>query len=225
MSAIATVVSARTASRRLPGKARLDLGGVSVVQCLLDRLRTTRLGGRVVFATTERPDDDVLAAHVAKIGITVFRGSDADVAGRHVALARRFGLDWLIRVTADCPFVDAQSLDHCISQWDPRDEIDLVSTKGVFPVGIDYELVSAATLEREWPKMNEQEREHLTLRFYRPELGFAVKQFVAPADWPASANAYVVDTPADYEKARRRVDALGNRTFSVRELLSLGSAS
>ena len=103
--------------------------------------------------------------------------------------------------------------------------MDLVSTKGVFPVGIDYELVSAATLEREWPKMNEQEREHLTLRFYRPELGFAVKQFVAPADWPASANAYVVDTPADYEKARRWVYALGNRTFGVRELLALGSAS
>lgn len=224
MSAVATVVSARMASTRLPGKARLDLGGVPMVQFLLDRLRGTRLGGSVLFATTEREDDNVLAARVAAMGIPVFRGADVDVAGRYLALAHKFGVEWIVRVTGDCPFVDAQSLDYCLNQWDQHEKIDLLSTKGAFPVGIDYELFSTVTLETEWPKMSAEEREHLTLRLYRPELGFALKRFSPPASWPKVSASYTVDTAEDYKKALTRVERLGNRQFSVQDLLGLSDA-
>lgn len=224
MSVVATVVSARMASRRLPGKALLDLGGVPMVQFLLDRLRGTKLGGPVIFATTERRDDDILAVRVAEMGIPVFRGADADVAGRYLALARKFAADWIVRVTGDCPFVDAQSLDYCLSQWDRQEKYDLLSTKGAFPVGIDYELFSTATLESEWPKMSGEEKEHLTLRLYRPELGFALKLFSHPTSWPKVSCSYTVDTAEDYKKALAWVKSLGNRRFSVQDLLGLPRA-
>jgi spore coat polysaccharide biosynthesis protein SpsF len=220
MITIATVVSARTASRRLPAKALLELDGVPMAQFLLERIAGTRLGGNVIFATTQRADDDALAARVGALGVPVFRGADADVAGRYLAAAREFGLEWIVRVTADCPFVDAESLDYCLAQWDPREESDLLSTKGVFPVGIDYELIRAATLEAEWPKMNDEEKEHLTLRLYRPELGFQVKRFARPAAWPHVEASYLVDTPSDYERARALVKKLGTRRFSIAELLA-----
>ena len=153
----------------------------------------------------------------------MFRGADADVAGRYLAAARKFGLDWIVRVTGDCPFVDAESLDYCLGQWSPRERCDLISTKGVFPVGIDYELFSTTTLETEWPKMTDEEKEHLTLRFYRPELAFAVKRFVRPSAWPQVAGSYLVDTPSDYDRAQALVRALGSRRFSVDELLALPS--
>lgn len=224
MSAIGTVVCARMQSARLPGKALLPIGGVPMVQCLLDRLRGTRLGGEVIFATTERQDDNVLAAAVAALGVPVVRGSEQDVADRCLKVARQYGLDWIVRVTGDCPFVDAESLDHCLSQWNPREASDLVSTKGVFPVGIDYELLAAATLEREWPRMSEEEREHVTLRLYRPDLYFAVRPFVPPAAWPATRDAFVVDTAADYAAAVSRRDRLGSNGFSVQQLLESSSA-
>ena len=224
MSAVATVVSARMASTRLPGKALLDLGRVPMVQFLLDRLRGTRLGGSVLFATTEREDDNVLAARVAAMGIPVFRGADADVAGRYLAIARKFQLDWIVRVTGDCPFVDAESLDYCLNQWDQHEKIDLLSTTRAFPVGIDYELFSTVTLETEWPKMSAEEREHLTLRLYRPELGFDLKRFSPPASWPKVSASYTVDTAEDYKKALTRVERLGNRQFSVQDLLGLSDA-
>ena len=123
-----------------------------MIQFLLDRLRGTRLGGEVIFATTERADDDELARTVGDLGVPVFRGADADVVERYVGVAQAFGLDFIVRVTGDCPFVDAESLDACLAQWSPSSEADIVSTKGVFPVGIDYELFSVATMEREWPK-------------------------------------------------------------------------
>ena len=224
MSTVGTVVSARTASKRLPGKALLDLGSVPMVQFLLERLRSTRLGGPVILATTERDDDDDLASRVAAMGIPVFRGADADVAGRYLTAAHEFGLDWIVRVTGDCPFVDANSLDFCLAQWDREAKLDLVSTKGVFPVGIDYELFSAATLQREWPKMSDEEKEHLTLRLYRPDLSFNLARFAPPASWPKVRNAYVVDTPDDYRKAVRWVERLGNRQFSVQNLLEISGA-
>ena len=221
MSRIGTVVSARTASRRLPAKALLDLGGVPMIQFLLDRLRATQRGGPVIFATTQRSDDDALADLVHGLGFPVFRGADADVAGRHLACARAFDLDWIIRVTGDCPFVDAESMDACLVQWTADEGVDLMSTKGVFPVGIDYELLSSAVLASEWPRMNDDEREHLTLRFYRADLGFRVKRFERPADWPAVGRTFLVDTPADYARARSTVAQLGSGRFTVGELLRI----
>jgi spore coat polysaccharide biosynthesis protein SpsF (cytidylyltransferase family) len=222
MTRIGTVVSARTASRRLAAKALLPLGGVPMIQFVLQRLRGTQHGGAVIFATTQRPDDDELADVVGRLGVPVFRGADADVAERYLACAREFELDWIVRVTGDCPFVDAQSMDDCLVQWRPTDEVDMVSTKGVFPVGIDYELFSVAMLAAEWPRMNAAEREHLTLRFYRADLGFRVKRFARPATWPTIAHNFLVDTQADYERAIRKVDRLGNAAFSISELLRIG---
>jgi spore coat polysaccharide biosynthesis protein SpsF (cytidylyltransferase family) len=221
MNRIGTVVSARTASKRLPAKALLDLGGMPMIRFLLERLRTTRHGGPVIFATTQRGDDDELAEVVRAGGFPVFRGADADVAGRYLACAQEFELDWIVRVTGDCPFVDAESMDACLLQWSPADDVDMVSTKGVFPVGIDYELFSSALLAAEWPRMSGDEREHLTLRFYRADLGFRVQRFTKPASWPAVGHTFLVDTPADYERAVRTVSRFENGRFGIGDLLGL----
>lgn len=219
MNTIATVVSARMGSTRLPGKALLDLGGVPIIQFLLERIRDTKLGGPVVLATTERSDDDVLAARVSSMGIPVFRGADMDVAGRYLSVARKLGVSWIVRITGDCPFVDAQSLDFCLSQLDRRSKIDLYTTKGVFPVGIDYEVLSVKLLAEEWPLMTDEEKEHLTLRFYRAGLGFVIKQFLPFTLRCKETHFYTIDTIDDYQKAVARVEALGNRNFAVQDLL------
>jgi spore coat polysaccharide biosynthesis protein SpsF (cytidylyltransferase family) len=126
-----------------------------------------------------------------------------------------------VRVTGDCPFVDAESLDACLEQWSPADDVDMVSTKGVFPVGIDYELFPCALLAAEWPLMNDEEREHLTLRFYRPDLGFRVRRFAKPSSWREVSHTFLVDTPADYERAVRIVSRFASGRFTVGELLDL----
>ncbi len=222
-SRIATVLSARMASSRLPGKAMLPLGGVPMIQFVIERLRDTRYGGKVILATTQRAEDDVLARLGEGLGVGVFRGADADVAGRLVAAAREFGLDWLVRVTGDCPFLDTQSLDHCLAQWEPDGGADLWTTKGAFPVGIDYELISCAALAAEWPAMSSEEREHVTLRFYGAEIEtkYSRVQFSPPVGWRCAGNHFTVDTPEDYRRACDYVGRLGSRTFQVAELLNL----
>ena len=219
MNTIATVVSARMGSTRLPGKALLDLGGGPIIQFLLERIRDTKLGGPVVLATTERSDDDVLAARVSTMGIPVFRGADMDVANRYLSVARKLGVSWIVRITGDCPFVDSQSLDYCLSQWNAEPNVDMYTTKGIFPVGIDYEVISVDTLATAWPLMTYEEKEHLTLRFYRTELGFQIKQFLPPTSWQRKSDAFTVDTLEDYQKAVAMVEVMGNRHFGIKDLL------
>lgn len=220
---IATVLSARMASSRLPSKVMLPLGGVPMIQFVIERLRDTRLGGKVILATTQREDDDVLAHFAVGLDVKVFRGADADVAGRYVAAAREFDLDWIVRVTGDCPFLDAQSLDHCLAQSRPDSGAAFWTTKGIFPVGIDYELISCAALAAEWPMMTAEEREHVTLRLYGAdmELAYGRRQFALPAGWRRSENHFTVDTPEDYRRASDWVARLGCRSFPVADLLNL----
>ena len=223
MNNIAIVLSARMASSRLPGKAMLPLGGVPIIQFIIDRLRKSKYCENIILATTNRPEDDVLAKLGQALNIQVFRGADKDVAARYIELANYFKLDWIVRVTGDCPFIDSSTLDYCLSQWAPQEKEILWTTKSTFPVGIDYELISCAALSHEWPNMNDREKEHVTLRFYRSDFKFfnSKRYFNPPETWPKVSIDFTIDTPEDYCKASSWVDHFGVRDFSVLDLLEL----
>ena len=220
---IGVIVSARTASHRLPGKALLPLNGLPMVLFLLERLKPLQ-GGRLVFATTELASDDELAGAVAKTGVPVFRGSADDLVARHVGAAAAFGFDTVGRVTGDCPFVNAEMVDYCLDQAARLTPFDLVTTKGAFPVGLDVEFYPAAVMVRLHQDMGltGEEREHLTLRLYRG--GFDVRRLSPRADWPANGRAFTVDTGADYERAVALAGRFGATQFSLADLLKKDAA-
>lgn len=218
---VAIIVSARMASSRLPGKAMMTLAGVPMIQFLIERLVGSTLGGELVLATTTRDDDDILEKLGGEIGIKVFRGAENDVAGRCLSAAQALGAEWIVRVTGDCPFLNADTIDYCLRQtvWDDK---LFWTTKGSFPRGIDLELLAVSKLETEWPKMTDDEKEHVTLRFYGMHdatMG-RVARFKPPGNWPMTRATYMVDTKSDYESARELIRQLGSRDFSVFDLLT-----
>ena len=217
---IGTVVSARMGSTRLPGKAMLDFGGCPLIEYLFRRIEDTKLGGTLYFATTDRPEDTQLADLISPLGIEVFRGANEDVAGRYLALAQLTGIAWIVRITGDCPFVDAESLDYCLSQCNFLDSNIVYTTKGRFPVGIDYEVFSTDLLASEWLEMTLEEKEHVTLRFYGPQSRAQIRQFATPNSWLKTQQTFTIDTESDYRNGLRKVQLLGER-FSIQDLLRL----
>jgi len=217
---VGIVVAARTSSSRLPGKALLPLGGMPMVVFLLRRLRGLR-AGRVVLATTDLPADDALEAAATAEGVSVYRGSQNDVVARFVGAAASFGFDVVGRVTADCPFVDAETVDWCVSQSSALGRYDLATTKGQFPVGLDVELYRAESMAAldAATTLSADEREHLTLHFYNNREAFAVKSIAPPSNWMRSDRAFTVDTAADYATAVEIVGNLGCTDFSIPALL------
>src|SRR6185369_10962464 len=60
----------------------------------------------VVVATSDQPADEPICSFCLDSGIPCFVGSENDVLDRFYRAAVHFKADPVIRITADCPFVD-----------------------------------------------------------------------------------------------------------------------
>lgn len=224
MSRFGAVVAARTGSSRLPGKALLPLGGRPMILFLMERIRATREACTVIFATTTLPEDDGLARVVGDAGFPVFRGANEDVVGRYVSAAQAYDLDYVVRITGDCPFVDTETLDYCLKSARQHAPFDLASTKRRYPVGIDYEIYRASVMAElhTGGKLDAADREHLMLFMYHhPDL-FKLVPLEPRPEW-RSDKTFTVDTRGDYVLAQEIVKRLGRNDFTIAELVNHAS--
>ena len=222
---VATVLSARTASKRLPAKALLTFNNQPLIKFIFERVKDNKLGGRFFLATTTEKSDDYLSSIFKSESINIFRGSKDDLVKRHIDLSEKYNLDFIIRITGDCPFIDGKTLDHCIEQIGDFQKFDLCTTKGQFPVGIDFELINCKTLKDNWKYMNKEDKEHLTYYFYREEnkKKFRILNFTTPNDWQKSDISFTIDTLEDYLRALKILNNFGTTKFSVKDLLNINS--
>lgn len=220
MSRVGTVVAARTGSSRLPRKALLPLGEYPMILFLLERIRATQEASKVILATTTLPEDDELTRVVGDAGFLVFRGTNEDVVARYVDAAQAYDLDYVVRVTGDCPFVDAETLDHCLISARQHIPFDLASTKGYFPVGIDYEIYKASVMAglHAAGTLDAADREHLTLYMYNHSDRFKLAFLEPRFEW-RSKKTFTVDTRDDYVRAQKIVMRMGRPNFTIAELV------
>lgn len=161
-------MQARTGSQRLPGKVLADLGGRPVLGVLLDRLRGAVVDRLVVATTDGRADDPVVALAEAH-GADVVRGPEDDVLARFRQVIDRYRPSTIVRITADCPFVDRGLLAECVARQ-RESGADYASNTVIrtFPDGLDVEVVAAAALlEADEESTDPFEREHVTPFIYR----------------------------------------------------------
>ncbi len=216
------IIAARISSARLPGKALLPLKNIPMICFLIRRIRSSKLAGKIIFATTSLPEDDNLASLVAAENIPVFRGANNDVVKRFVDAASEHNLEYVVRVTGDCPFVGAETLDYCLEKCSQFDYFDLATTKLNFPIGIDYEIYNAEVMEKlHKKKLNKDDREHLTKYIYDHERAFRVEQIFPKSEWEYLGKPFTVDTPEDYSYSQQLVEKINSISFSIDELLKV----
>ena len=191
-------------SRRLPGKVMADICGAPMIARQVERLRRTRRIDRLVVATSERPDDDPLAALCADLALPVHRGSLEDVLDRFHGAAAAFGpAQTVVRLTADCPLCDPSVIDqvievHLAGGFDYTNNVTPVRS---FPHGLDAEVMDAAVLEAAWREaVDPYEREHVTPFLYRRPERFRLG--TVTRSHPAPELRWTVDTPADLDFVR-----------------------
>ena len=225
MHNIGTVLAARTSSKRLPGKALLTLGGIPMIEFIINRIKGSNLGGQLIFATTNNKTDDYLAKFVENLCVHVFRGDENDLVKRYLDIAEKYSLEYLVRITGDCPFIDSFSLDYCLSQIDQKLDFDLWTTKNTFPTGLDFEVINCLSLQKAKKEMTVNEKEHLTLSFYNNQIEkkYIINNFKPPERWVNSSETFTVDTFDDYIKAIRIVERIGSVDFSIETLLKIHS--
>lgn len=93
-------------STRLPGKILKPFyGGKTLLETLLDNLHKVE-GAKVVVATSVNENNDQLETFLKEKGELVFRGSENDVLDRFIKAAETNGVDGIVRICSDNPFID-----------------------------------------------------------------------------------------------------------------------
>jgi spore coat polysaccharide biosynthesis protein SpsF (cytidylyltransferase family) len=160
-AAVWIVVSARMASSRRPGKALADLAGRPLLEVLLDRMRSAKGVAGVALATSERPENDVLAAVAEGLGVPVFRGDEDDVLRRHLDCARGLGAEHVVRVTGDNPLTDVETIESLVARH-LAEGADYTYVPGdALLMGILSEVISTAALARAWERGDARHRSEL----------------------------------------------------------------
>lgn len=214
------VISARTDSKRLPNKCLLPLLGLPAIHFLINRLLDSKKISGLIFATTERSCDDALADLVKSLGIEVYRGSTDDVLGRNLSAIANKEASHLVRITGDCPFVNAETLDWVIEKCKQLESFDLVTTKPDFPHGIDFEVAPISILEKIHSSCpSTEEREHMFNSIYSRPTTYTIIRLAAPARLKSAETDFLLDTLEDYKKINKILETIRDPLISAESIL------
>lgn len=223
MKHVTIIVQARMGSTRLPGKVLREVCGKSLLEHLVSRLRALQSNCEIRIATTTDPRDDIIVEKSKSLNVSVTRGSEEDVLDRYVQAMKESGADIGVRITADCPLMEAKLIDRVLQEflkggWDYCSN----TLERTFPRGLDIEVFSKEALFRASSNAsNPQDREHVTPYIYKNPALFKIGQLKNDVD--LSRHRWTVDTAEDFELIRRIVEALypQNPDFHMADVLTV----
>jgi len=199
------VVQVRLGSTRLPRKALLPLGGLTVADQVLRRLALVP-ADCLVLATDEASAAE-LGPLAARNGFELLVGSAEDVLERYCDAIRRFKLARVLRATGDNPLVSFE-LARLLVEEVGTDKADYRAQTGM-PLGMGVELVEASSLlEAEREATLQSEREHVCPFLYNHPERFRIVRTEAPAPYRLPDARVTIDTAEDYESVLRLYGAL-----------------
>ena len=209
------ITQARMSSTRFPGKIFKEINGKKLLEIHLERLRNAKHVDKILIATTDNPNDNVIYDWAKNNQVDIYRGSESDVLDRFYKAALPFRPKWIVRVTSDCPLIDSVIVDGVIELAQSSD-VDYASNIMIerFPDGQDVEVFTFESLENAWLSASlTSEREHVTpyIRNNLNELGkklFKAINFDSPEDY--STIRMTVDEPLDFELITHLITSLGN---------------
>ena len=218
------IVQARMTSTRLPGKVLTEICRKPLISYVLERLKRCRKTTEIILAIPDTKGNDVLEEYARKHELRYFRGSENDVLSRYYYAAKEFRVENIVRVTADCPFVDPRIVDLLVDTFiDKKVDYAAVGIEGNFPRGLDAEMFGFETLERvNFEAHRDYEREHVTPHIYEnPDL-FKVLFLEASGKLRKPDLRLTVDTAEDLKLAREILERFVDRgMFYAEDVIDL----
>ena len=113
---VAVIVAGRMKSTRLPQKAILPISGIpSVERCLSQCLAVSGVT-QVILATSDLESDAALEEYTLDGKVKFWKGDPDDVISRYLGACDNYDVDVVIRVTADCPIVLPEIIEHLLEK-------------------------------------------------------------------------------------------------------------
>ena len=218
---IRAFIQARMSSSRFPGKVLATFRGEPIILHVLRAVKQVVCPDFIVVTTSKEISDDPLVAYLEKLGVNVFRGPLNDVFSRFRLCAAQFPCDYILRISADSPLLDAGILRKVITHID-RETCDLITTifPSSFPKGQNAELIRVSTLLNiDHSELSASDLEHVTPFYYRNPSRFNIVNIESGNPKLAERNL-AVDTLDDL----RRIESLSEAEIKLSFLYnSLGA--
>ncbi len=198
------IIQARTSSVRFPKKVLQELpygSGITVLEQVIRRVKKATTVQQVIVATTTHEEDEQIVQIAKKENVAFYKGSKDNVLERYYEAAKENNLDVIIRITSDCPCIDAGIIDSfVIEHFNTKADYTRVNQERGYPHGLDVEVINFRALEKAYLNAVEiYEKEHVTPYIYKshPEL-FIINKISAPAELVGPLIRITLDTKEDY---------------------------
>ncbi len=202
------IIQARMSSSRLPGKVLMPIAGRASILFMCDRVRRARSVDALCIATSDDPSDDPLADCLRSAGIPCVRGSLNDVLARFSMAARTYEARTVVRLTGDCPLIDADLIDRVVHHLH-AEGLDYASNidPPTFPDGLDVEAMTIGALDTAGREARlAAEREHVTPFIRENPRRFRAGHVLSPVD--LSNLRWTIDYSDDLEFVRKLIRKL-----------------
>jgi spore coat polysaccharide biosynthesis protein SpsF len=195
---VAILIAVRMKSKRLPGKALLEIEGKKAIEHLFDRLKLSKTAEDIILCTSINPQDDILVEVAKNNGIKFFQGSEDDVLDRFIKAADSVSADIIVRVTGDNILVDPSYLDEMV-KYHIQNNADYTRTESL-PSGVKCEAMSVLALKKIHRLAEAPENsEYMTWYFTKNPEFFKIAVFPVPKDYVRPNFRLTMDEPNDYE--------------------------
>ncbi len=220
---ITAIIQARMGSTRLPGKVLMKVNGRPLLDYMIERVKASHHIQQVIIATTRSIDDAPIVDWCKTKKVLFYRGDEEHVLSRYYEAAREYKASLIVRMTSDCPLMDARVIDEVIQAFLDRPQVNFVSNTVplpcLYPDGMDVEVFSFDLLKQAYTEARlPSEQEHVT--FYMWKTG---KFKTWRVDYPMDLSMYrfTVDYPQDFKLVKAVLENLYplNPAFSMQDLI------
>ena len=142
------IIQARTSSKRFPNKVLKKLFDRQILYFLYLRLKKSKIIKKIIVSTSNLKVDKKIIKICRKNKILFFKGSHKNVISRLYLTAKKFNLNFFVRINADSPVLDMSLVNKGIKIYKSK-KVDLVTNvfPRSYPKGQSVEVIRTSALE------------------------------------------------------------------------------
>ena len=170
----AIFIQARLGSKRYPNKITMNLyKSNNCLEFLIKRILKVFDKKSIFLLTTKKMNDKKLKKIANELKINFFQGSEKNLIKRYLDCAKHHGINNIIRITADCPYVDPLHIKKNFEFYIKQNKFNYISNctpyeKRTFAVGNDIEIFQTKYLEKALKmKLSNFQKEHISPFFLK----------------------------------------------------------
>ena len=223
------IIQARLGSSRLPKKILMPFwNGKSILQLIIEKVRALNLP--FILATTNNDLDDEISDWAVAFGVKVYRGEEKNVLHRFIEAATESQATNLIRICADNPFIQLETIPHYFDElakgidyisYSNHQQVPAIRTHwGLFVEGVSLQALMKAQELIANDKDQRFFQEHVTNFIYQNDDLFTVKLEKAPKLIEKREDLrFTVDTETDFKAMSQLQHFLNSTEVTLSHLI------